>query len=238
MWNAGVRAPRSVLVTVLVALVVVIAALVVVVAQRPRTDATVSAPVSAVPPSGQSTLECGTVSCRTLKAIDVHGTTVSLLDDGEGGSGLVTVGPQVPTVVEVTITALGVKLGPDSLLCLDGGTAACLVLGRQQGGAVVAELLSSGGDTWRASERQYLSDASYIGLDDVTGDNVPEVLVVRHECPDSTSGTAQCAAAPVLVEVFDLGGDALGCTRKYTSPSQLRGWPTVRLEKSDIRACP
>lgn len=238
MWNVGARAPRSVLVTVLVALVVVVGALVVVVAQRPRPDPAVTAPSSPGPAAGQTELECGKVACRTLKAIDIHGTTVTLLDDGQGGSGLITVGPRVPTVVEVTITALGAKLGPDSLLCLDGGTAACLVQGRQQGGAVVGELISSGGDTWRASERQYLSDASYIGLDDVTGDNVPEVLVVRHECPGSTSGTAKCAAAPVLVEVFDLGGDALGCTRKYTSPSQLRGWPTVRLEKADIRTCP
>jgi hypothetical protein len=238
MWNAGVRAPRSVLVTVLVALVVVIGVLAVVVAQRPRPEGAAPASASGAPPAGPSALVCGKAPCRTLKAIDIHGTTVTLLDDGQGGSGLVTVGPRVPTVVEVTITALGAKLGPDSLLCLDGGTAACLVQGRQQGGAVVAELLSSGGDTWRASERQYLSDASYIGLDDATGDNVPEVLVVRHECPDSVSGTPQCAAAPVLVEVFDLGGDALGCTRKYTSPSQLRGWPVVRLSKADIRDCP
>jgi hypothetical protein len=236
MWNIGVRTPRSVLVTVLVALVVMIAALAVVVAMRPRPEAPLSTAAPNIAP--QSTPACGKAACHPVKSIGIHGTTVTLMDDGQGGSGLVTVGTDKSPLEEVTITALGAKLGPDSLSCLDGTTAACLVQGRQSAGVVIAEVVTSDGDTWRTSERQYLSDASYIGLDDVTGDNVPEVLVVRHECPDSTSGTPRCTAAPVLAEVFDLAGVTLGCTRKYTSPSQLRGWPVIRLTKADVRACP
>jgi uncharacterized membrane protein len=236
MWNIGVRTPRSVLVTVLVALVVVIGALAVVVALRPGPDAPATAAPAITTP--RSLPACGKAPCRTLKSLNIHGTTVALLDDGQGGSGLVAVGADASTLEEVTVTALGAKLGPDSLTCLDGSTAACLVQGGQSTGTVIAELLTSDGDSWRTSERQFLSDASYIGLDDVTGDNVPEVVLVRHECPDSTSGTPRCAAAPVLAEIFDLAGDTLGCTRKYTSPSQLHGWPVIRLSKSDIRACP
>jgi hypothetical protein len=235
MWNIGVRTPRSVLVTVLVALVVVIAALVVVVAVRPKPDAPVLTAPAVAP---RSVAACGKAPCRTLKSVQIHGTTVALLDDGQGGSGLVAIGADASTLEEVTVTALGAGLDADSLTCLDGSTAACLVQGRQATGVVIAELLASDGDTWRTSERQFLSDASYIGLDDVTGDNVPEVVLVRHECPDATSGTPQCTAAPVLAEIFDLGGDTLGCTRKYTSPSQLHGWPVIRLSKVDVRQCP
>jgi hypothetical protein len=34
-----------------------------------------------------------------------------------------------------------------------------------------------------------------------------------------------------------LAGRLVGCTKKYTSPSDLRGWPDIRLTKADVRAC-
>jgi hypothetical protein len=64
------------------------------------------------------------------------------------------------------------------------------------------------------------------------------VIVVRHECPDSSSGTPKCEVMPVLAEVNDLAGNSVGCTRKVTSPSLLGGWPDVRLSRGDLRNCP
>src|SRR5258708_375387 len=108
MWNIGLRTPRSVLVTVLVALVVVIAALAVVVAMRPRPEAPANTAAPNIAP--QSTPACGKVACQTVKSVQIHGTTVTLLDDGQGGSGVLTVGADQSTLDEVTITALGAKL--------------------------------------------------------------------------------------------------------------------------------
>ena len=42
----------------------------------------------------------------------------------------------------------------------------------------------------------------------------------------------------MLGEVYDLTGKSVGCTRRVTSPSDLRGWPDIRLTRADLRACP
>lgn len=144
--------------------------------------------------------------------------------------------PPSDTIVDLTITEQGVKLTRDSLRCLGGAVAACLVRGPVTGGQI-GEVVANRGSNWEIAGQAYLSDANYIGLTDVSGTEAPEVTVVRHDCPTTAQDTSKCAAAPVVAEVSDLGGRSLGCTkRKYTSPSQMRGYPTIRLSTSDLGA--
>ena len=111
-----------------------------------------------------------------------------------------------------------------------------LVRGQVDGGAY-GEVLAGRGGLWHDPGKPYFADAGTLTLGDVNADGVPDVIVVRHECPGAESGTPKCEAAPVLAQVYDLGGETLGCTRKVTSPSDLRGWPEVRLTRADLRSC-
>lgn len=231
-------APRSVLVTALVAVLVTVAAMGSVLVLRVRADRSAAAAVgdSAVSNVMPST-QCGNGPCQVLSALDVKGTRVELLADGDGGNGRFRVGGGASQLeVETAITALGVRLNQDSLRCVAATTAACVVRGPHSGG-MAAEVLVARADTWRASESSYFSDAGAVVLGNVLGDDSPEVIVVRHDCTANQSSSGRCPSAPVLAEVFDLAGQQLGCTRRYTSPGQLRGWPEVRLVQADLRHC-
>jgi hypothetical protein len=240
MRNSDARAPRSVLVTVLIAVVVTVGVLITVVVLRARADVPVAdAPgadqAAGIAPAKQN---CGQVPCVQLAAETAGGMEVALLAAPDGSSGRVRFGPAaVNTSIETSISAIGARLGPDSLRCREGVIVACLVRGTGDGGTM-GEVLVYRGDSWEATEKPYFSDANNISLSDAVGDSSPEVIVVRHECPGRLPGSASCAAAPVLATVFDIRGAQLGCTKKYTSPTQLRGWPDVKLVKSDVRACP
>jgi hypothetical protein len=174
-----------------------------------------------------------------LASVTVRGTVVALLADPNGGSGRLRIGPEAANVrLELMITSMGARLGADSLWCADGSIQACLVRGESSDGTV-GEVFSNHGESWRRmADKPYLSDAGNLSLSDADGNGSPYVIVVRHECPASQPGSAKCQAAPVLGSVFDLAGRQLGCTKKYTSPSQMRGWPDIRLTNSDLRACP
>jgi hypothetical protein len=143
-------------------------------------------------------------------------------------------------VFELSIAQLGVRLDQNSLRCIDGTAPTCLVRGDvgDQGNAGYGELLVASGGVWRAPGKPYFADAGTLSLYDVTADGRPDVIVVRHDCPGAASGTPKCQASPVLGEVYDLGGNSLGCTRRVTAPSDLRGWPDVRLTRADLRNCP
>jgi hypothetical protein len=239
MRNKAAQAPRSVLVTVLVAAVVTAGVLIAVAALRSRADTPVVAGPGAdwsggvTPPNSN----CGTAACAKVASATVNGIEVALLAAPDGGSGRLRLGPEpANAAVETTITSIGARLAADSLRCADGTVIACLVRGVADGG-LVGEVLTYRGDSWRGPEKPFFSDAGNISLSDATGDNSPDVIVVRHECPGSQPGSAKCRAAPVLASVFDLAGRLVGCTKKYTSPSDLRGWPDIRLTKADVRAC-
>ncbi|MEU3275235.1 hypothetical protein ABZ639_30660 [Saccharomonospora sp. NPDC006951] len=228
--------PRPVLVVVLLAGVVVVASLVAAVLLRPDT----SPPVFAGGQAGQvkptASAGCGDEPCRVVASADVNGMTVELLADHEGGTGKLRAGgPGSAKVAETAITGMGVRLNRDSLRCAETATPVCLVRGPHDGGTA-GEIHVWRGDTWRAAERPYFSDAGVIVLDDVAGDDTPEVVVVRHDC-SAAETAAECQQAPVLAEVFDLRGGEVGCTGTYTSPGELRGWPEVTVTESELGAC-
>ncbi|WP_051116304.1 hypothetical protein [Amycolatopsis nigrescens] len=233
---------RSVLWTALLAAVVTAAALVSVVLLRSQaTDhqgfqSAGEAVASGVTPLPGS--ECGAGPCQVLRSVEVHGESVELLADAEGGTGRVRIGGATSKMVlETSITALGVRLNGDSLSCFAAGVSACLVRGPHDGG-MVGEVLVSREGNWRASEKPYFSDAGSIVLANVTGDDAAEVVRVQHECSDAQASAGKCQVTPVHAEVFDLGGKQVGCSRGYTSPSQIRGWPDIRLTAADLRPCP
>jgi hypothetical protein len=239
MRTTAVRTPRSALLTAVLATVVTVGAIGAVFLLRPRPQAPSGAAEPAAGPVA-SVVTCGGDPCRRLAAVTVGGTPVVLLTDASGGSAQLRVGPEPGTVFELSVAQLDVRLDQNSLRCIDGAAPACLVRGDvgEDGTAAYGELLVAGGGVWRDAGKPYYSDAGTLSLYDVTADGRPDVIVVRHDCQGAASGTPKCEAAPVLGEVYDLAGTSVGCTRRVTSPSDLRGWPDIRLTRADLRACP
>ncbi|RBM23548.1 hypothetical protein DI005_02265 [Prauserella sp. PE36] len=228
--------PRPVVLTAVLAGVVIVGALVTAVLLRPDVDLPVGEEPAQQPTSVSST-SCGDDACRVLASASVNGMTVELLADSDGGTGRLRAGgPASGSVSEVSITAMGVRLNHGSLRCAQTETPVCLVRGPHDGG-MAGEVHVWRGDSWRPAQRPYFSDAGNIVLDDVVGDAAPEVVVVRHECSE-TEDAAECQLAPVLAEVFDLGGEVAGCTGTYGSPGSLRGWPDVDVESYELAECP
>ncbi|HJQ45210.1 MAG TPA: hypothetical protein VJ870_02645 [Amycolatopsis sp.] len=205
--------------TAVLAALVTIAALVGVASLRGRNDG--RADFEAVPgvSAPTSAEECGAAPCTVLATQTVGADTVRLLADRQGANGRFQAGA---ALLESTITQLGARLGAGSLSCVPGSTSACLVTAPFNGGRV-GQLLIERAGTWRSVDKPYFSDAGVLVLDDVSGSEVPEVVVVQ--------------SSPVLARVFALEGSVVGCTRHYTALSQLRGWPNVRLQASDLRSC-
>jgi len=231
------RTPRSVLLTAVLAAVVAFGAFGAVYVLRPKPD--IVGGSAAEPAAGPAIapVSCGRGPCRKLAAMTVGGQPVELLADAAGDNGRVRIGPEPGTVLDLTIGQLGLRLDANSLRCVDGTNPACLVRGAGDRGAYGELLIASAGG-WVSAGKPYFSDAATLALDDVNADGKPDLVVVRHVCPGSESGTPQCQAAPVLAEVYDQTSRLLGCTKKVTSPSQLRGWPEIKLIRSDLRACP
>ncbi|MGW5722616.1 hypothetical protein ACWEVP_41045 [Amycolatopsis sp. NPDC003865] len=239
MRTSAARTPRSALLTAVLAAMVTLGAIGTVFLLRPRPEAPSGAAEPAAAPV-TAVATCGGGPCRQLAAVTVGGTPVVLLADAAGGSARVRVGTEPGTVFELSIAQLGVRLDQNSLRCIDGAAPTCLVRGDvgDEGKAAYGELLVASGGVWRAPGKPYFADAGTLSLYDVTADGRPDVIVVRHDCRGADSGTAQCDAAPVLGQVYDVSGKPVGCTRRYTSPSDLRGWPDIRLTRADLRTCP
>nr|WP_037315962.1 hypothetical protein [Amycolatopsis orientalis] len=237
MRTQEARTPRSVLFTAVLAVVVTAGVIVAVILLRPGAPAPaddLQPPVPDAAPSAPG-VSCGHSACREVGAMTVGGVPVVLLADEAGKQGSIRFGAD--TVFPLIINDLGVTLKGDSLRCVDGATPVCLVRGDVSGGST-GEVFVARGGIWRDTGKPYLSDAGTIALNDVTADGIADVIVVRHECPGAQSGSARCQAAPVLAEVYDVARGSVGCTRRYTAPSELRGWPDVRLSRADLRACP
>ncbi|GHF78603.1 hypothetical protein FHX82_004456 [Amycolatopsis bartoniae] len=213
------RAPRSVLLTALLAAIVTVGALVGVAAMRAREDRPREA--APVPPvSAQPGTDCGDGPCKLLATRTVGAGAVELLADAQGANGRFQADGQV---VQTSITELGGRLDPDSLTCVAASVSACLVSAPFSGGELGELVVQRDGD-WRAVAKPYFSDAGVIELGNVANDDAPEVVVVQ--------------SSPALARVYALDGSVVGCTRKYSYPAQLRGWPQVRVLASDLRACP
>ncbi|AXB47030.1 hypothetical protein A4R43_35110 [Amycolatopsis albispora] len=224
--------------TAVLAVLVTAGALVTAVLLRPDEPDRALPGAGGVPTTAGAASECGPSACQVLGSQPVKGTTAELLADPEGGQAHLRFGGLGSDfVLESALAPMEVAVGQNSLQCVDGALAACLVHGDYQGG-VIAELFVAPGDTWRQSDRLYFSDAGRVLLTQVVGDAAPEVVVVRHECASAAPAAPGCPRGPVLAEVFELSGKQAGCTKRYSVPSQLRGWPNVRLTEADLRPCP
>ena len=228
--------PRSVLFTVSFCGFVIAAVLLTAILLRPSADGLPSGDSAAPGLAGR--VDCGSGPCQVLASEKVGDASIDLLADSTGEHGKVRiVNGGASVVFETTITTMGVRLTKNSLTCDGGANPACLMSGSYDQG-VVGEVFVSRGGNWRSTEKPYFSDAGSIVLSDVIGDSTPEVVRVRHDCGDSGISTATCQVKPVYAEVFDLSGKQLGCTKKYTAPAQIRGWPEVRILPNELRACP
>jgi hypothetical protein len=206
--------------TAVLAALVTVAALAGVASLRLRDDSSrIDAAAPPVPPQ-TATVDCGDGPCRTLASQDVGRQQVDLLADDQGGNGRFSSGGEV---VQTSITELGARVDASSLSCVAASTSACLVSAPLGSGRIGELLVARDGD-WSSVDKPYYSAAGAIVLGNVTGTDAPEVTVVE--------------SSPVLARVYALDGSVVGCTRKYSYPSQIRGWPTVKLLASDLRACP
>src|SRR3981189_3281954 len=110
MPNQATPAPRSVLVTVLVAAVVTAGVLIAVAALRSRADTPVVAGPGADWSGGVTSpnSNCGTAACVKVASAPVNGIEVALLAAPDGGSGRLRLGPEpANAAVETTITSIG-----------------------------------------------------------------------------------------------------------------------------------
>lgn len=213
------RVPRSVLITVVATAMVTVGVLGGVAVLRvhrnaANTDAPAAAPLSAASP------DCGDGPCRVVARQTVQGTQVQLLADASGANGRFVGGDG--TVVETAITELGARLTPDSLSCVAATVPVCLISAPMDGGKV-AQLVVAHNGNWRSADKPYFSQAGVVTLQNLLGDDTPEVVVVE--------------TGPVLARVYLADGSVAACTRRYSSTSQIRGWPEVKLLASDLRAC-
>jgi hypothetical protein len=200
-----------------------------------RLRASQPAAVTSAKPATSSTIGpsgCVQEPCQILARTTVGGTVVELVADAGAASGRLRVGgPTSGSVIEATITDTGVTLTADSLQCVAGGPAACLIKGRHDGG-VAGQVVVGRSDSWSALEQRYISDAGYLALANIDGDTAPEIVAAQHDCAGS-----DCAGRPVLVKVFSLTGKVLGCTKNYPRLDKLPGYPAVQVTRAALAAC-
>lgn len=177
--------------------------------------------------------ECQAETCQVLASVSIAGTTVELLVDAGGGSGRLRIGgASTGQMVETIVMEMGVTLTVDSLQCVAGGPAACLVRGAHAEGTAGQVVVGRSG-SWRALKKPYVSDAGYLALANVDDDSAPEVVAAQHDC----AGAADCSRQPVLAQVYELDGSMLGCTKSYPRVDRLPGYPQVRPTKSQLGPC-
>jgi hypothetical protein len=186
--------------------------------------------------SGAGADGCLTDPCTVVGPIPIGGTTVQLVADAGGKSGRVQIGGGgASNVIEVTITKFGAVLGPESLDCVGGTQSVCVVRGASADG-LLGQVIVGRSEKWASPGKPFVSDAGYIGVQDVLPrQSLLEVLVAQHRC--DPSATADCSTTPVYVQVFTLQSESLGCTRDYARLESIPGWPTVDLARATLRDC-
>lgn len=218
-----------------------IAAAALLMAAKVRQDRVASAgPAETTAPStttsGPGADGCLTDPCRVQGPIPIGGTTVQLVADAGGKSGRLQIGGAgASDVIEVTITKLGAVLGADALQCVGGTLSACVVRGKATEG-VLGQVIVGRSAKWASLEKPFASDAGFIAVQDVTGQQSgPEVLVAQHRCDRTTA--AECADSPVYVQIFSTRSEVLGCTRDYARLDSMPGWPNPDLTDAAINPC-
>jgi hypothetical protein len=234
---AGSGRPWAVVITAFVAALVAAGALATAATMRDRgesgaeTDTTETATTT----TGVGVDGCLVRPCQVLADMPVGATRVQLVADAGGASGRLRIGGAGSSdVIELSITAMGAVLGPDSLQCMAATQSACLVKGMSDLG-VVGQVIVGRTGKWNQLAQPFQSDAGYLGLADIASDNKAEVLVAQHDCDPAT--TADCATTEVYVRVYDLRSQELGCTRNYRPLDKLPGWPQVTFDAKAMRPC-
>jgi hypothetical protein len=230
---AGGRRPWAVIVAVVVSALVAAGALIASTQLRTRSS---EAPRTTAPPTSAVGVDgCVVRPCTVLATMPVAGTSIELVADKGARSGRLRIGgPSSSDVIDVTITDLGVTLTPDSLQCVPGSLAACLVRGKYRGGTA-GQVVAGRSGKWSSLTKPFVSDAGYLALAQVTDDVGPEVVAVQHDC--DRAAVPECADTPVFAQVFTMAGAEAGCTWDYSSPAELPGYPSVQLHPGDLEKC-
>jgi hypothetical protein len=230
---AGGRRPWAVIVAVVVSALVAGGALVVSTQLRDRPE---QAPRTTAPPTSAVGVDgCVKRPCTVLATMRVAGTSIELVADKGARSGRLRIGgPSSSDVIDVTVTDLGVTLTPDSLQCVPGSLAACLVRGKYRGGAA-GQVVAGRSGKWSSLTKPFVSDAGYLALAQVTTDVGPEVVAVQHDC--DRAAAAECTDTPVFAQIFTMAGVEAGCTPDYSSLAELPGYPSVELDSGDVERC-
>ncbi len=231
------RVPRSMIVATVLAVLVTAGALAGAVAIRWRAADAAGTPLTSEKSPTTSSVGvdgCLKEPCTVLKTTTVGGTTVELLADAGGTSGRLRIGGvSSGEVIEATITGMGVKLTDESLQCVPGGPAACMIKGKHQNGLAGQVVVGRSGN-WSPVEKPFLSDAGYLALGNVDSDSAPEVLAAQHDCGNADT---DCASRPVFLQVFKYTGTVLGCTKNYPRLNRLPGHPNVHVAQPELSPC-
>jgi hypothetical protein len=228
--------PRSVVVTAVLAVLVTAGALGAAGAIRWRAAESAGAAQTSQKPPASGVVGvsgCLVDPCTSLASTTLGGTTVELTADAGARSGRLRIGSTSSgTVIETTITELGVTLTSESLQCVAGGPAACLIRGKPDGGGLVGQIVVGRSDSWSLTEKTYLSDAGYLVLANIDGDAAPEILAAQH---------AHCARSdptcPVFMQVFAIAGTVVRCTKDYPRLDKLPGYAGVKITQALLSPC-
>ncbi|WP_325157871.1 hypothetical protein [Actinophytocola sp.] len=195
-----------------------------------RTTQAASTSAKAANPAGSN--GCLQEPCRVLGHATIAGTVIELMADAGSRSGRLSIGGTANSgwVIPATVTDNGVVLNDDSLQCVAGGTSACLIRGVAPDNRMFGQTVVGRSDSW-ASGQTYVSNAGYLALANVDIDTSPEVLAAQHVCADG------CATGPIRVQVFELDGSLVRCTRPYATLERLPGYPVVKLSQADLTPC-
>jgi len=192
-----------------------------------------AAPVS--PPV--ATGVCSAEPCRVLAVAKIAGTTVELIADHGARSGRLRIGgPSSSSVIETTVTDLGVTLTKSSLQCVVRAMSACLVSGSYENGTAGQVVVGRSGK-WSSLSRPFVSGAGYLALAEVaSSQSGPEVIAAQYECAGAAA--PECADTPVFAQVFAIvSGTEVGCTRTYDDVESLPGYPQVTVTADDLSRC-
>ena len=229
--------PRSVVLTVVLAVLVAAGALGGAGVVRWRAaESTRTPPSSQNPPpsSAVGVSGCPTGHCTVLATSVIGGTSFELVADPDARSGRLRVGGTTSgTVIEATVTELGVTLTRESLQCIAGGPAACLIKGELDGGGIAGQIVVGRSDKWSRTEKTYLSVAGYLALANIDGSAAPEILAAQRAACTRADG-----ACPVYMQVFTIVGEEMGCTKDFPRLDKLPGYaPAVKLTGALLSPC-
>jgi hypothetical protein len=217
-----------VIVTVVLAVLVTAGALGTAGAIRWRAERSAATPTTSTKPPTSGAVGvsgCLVEPCQVLVRTTVGGTSVELVADNGARSGRLRVGgPTSGSVIEATITDQGVQLTQDSLQCIAGGPAACLIKGEHDGG-IAGQVIVGRSDKWSLTEDTYISDAGYLTLANINGDSSPEILA------------AQRAGSALFMQAFTIAGNLIGCTKDYPKLDKLPGVGNLKLTEAQLGPC-